>query len=96
MHSADMDVFAQLEGISNDVPPNVPLYDIQSTFPYFFEPSSRPLELLQWAEKNAPELLEGVSADTEEAEPYPGARRILRWETNLVGPFTTKKGDSPK
>jgi hypothetical protein len=78
----------QLESISNDVPPNVPLYDIQSTFPYFFEPSSRGLDLMQWAEKNAPELLEGLGADTEEPEPYPGARRILRWETNLVRAFS--------
>eukprot|EP00884_Botryococcus_braunii_P001638 jgi/Botrbrau1/11475/Bobra.0360s0003.2 len=76
-----------LKTVSDDIPPGVPLYDMQTTFPYFYEPRNPAQELLEWKEKEVPGFLENLiwsPAAGEEAPPYPGARQILRWQTNLV------------
>lgn len=83
--------WAQLTAVSDEVPPGVPLYDLQSTFPYFYEPRNPAQELLDWKEQNDPAFFENMllnPAAAEEPAPYPGARQILRWQTNLVCPLS--------
>lgn len=77
----------QLHEASQDVPPGLPLYDLQTTFPYFYEPRNPAFELLEKVKEEDPDTYQNFldSMDREEEEPpHPGARQIVHWETNLV------------
>jgi hypothetical protein len=59
------------------------MYDVRTDMPWHFEPRSKQMELLQRIAEAEPELLEMLEEE-EYPPPYPGARPILEWESQMV------------
>jgi hypothetical protein len=76
----------QLDDMSVGVPRDMPMYDMRSDVPWFYEPRSRHADLLARVAAQDPALL-AMLAEPEPPLPYPGARPILRWETQMVRPL---------
>lgn len=73
----------QLEGNSLTVPEGLPIYDMQTDIPWFFEPKMPWTDLVKRTLETNPELIEMLLAP-EHPPAYPGAKAILRWETHMV------------
>jgi hypothetical protein len=76
----------QLEA-AREIPAGAHLYDLQNTFPYFYQP--RGVEDVAAALKAAMADAgkkggKAASAAAEETPPRPGARRVVCWETRAV------------
>ena len=73
----------QLEGNSLTVPEGVPIYDLQTDIPWFFENHTPWADLVKRTLETDPELVQ-LLMSPEQPIPYPEAKSILRWETNMV------------
>ena len=75
----------QLDGTSLKVPDGVPIYDLQTDLPWFFEAQTPYADLVQRTLETQPELIKLLLAP-EHPKAHPEAKSILRWETNMVRP----------
>lgn len=78
-------IMLQLDGASLKVPDGVPIYDLQTDIPWFFEAQAPYTDLVQRTLETNPELVELLLAP-EHPKAHPEAKSILRWETNMVRP----------
>ena len=76
-------IVLQLEGNSLTVPEGVPIYDLQTDIPWFFENHTPWTDLVKRTLETNPELVQ-LLMSPEQPTPYPEAKSILRWETNMV------------
>ncbi len=77
------DTALQLDGASLKVPDGVPIYDLQTDIPWFFEAQAPYTDLVQRTLDTDPELVKLLLAP-EHPKAHPEAKSILRWETNMV------------
>ena len=78
-------VCPQLDDLSVGVPRDMPMYDMRSDVPWFYEPQTKYADLLERVAAEDPALL-AMLDEPEPPLPYPGARHILHWETQMVRP----------
>ena len=73
----------QLDAASLKVPDGVPIYDLQTDIPWFFDAKAPWADLVQRTLETEPDLVKQLLAP-ERPKPHPEAKSILRWETNMV------------
>ena len=73
----------QLDEAAVGIPSDMPIYDVQTDFPFFYEPRSQYTDMLQRVGEAEPEMLR-LLEEPDYPLPYPGAREILRWEMTMV------------
>lgn len=73
----------QLEANSLKVPEGVPIYDLQTDIPGFYESRMPFTERLNRILETNPEMIEMLLSPVP-PPPYPGAKDILRWQTHMV------------
>ena len=74
---------AQMDEAAIQVPDDMPMYDVRTDIPWHFEPRMPYADMLERIREADPELLE-VLDEEEHPPPYPGAKSILHWTTNMV------------
>jgi hypothetical protein len=73
----------QLHENSIKVPEGLPIYDLQTDIPWFFEAKTPWADTVRRTLETNPELIQLLKSP-DPPKPYPGAKSILRWETNMV------------
>ena len=61
----------------------MPIYDLQTDIPWFYDSHMPFTERLNRVLETNPEMIE-MLLSPEPPPPYPGAKDILRWETHMV------------
>lgn len=73
----------ELHENSIKVPEGLPIYDLQTDIPWFFEAKTPWADTVRRTLDTNPELIQLLKSP-DPPKPYPGAKSILRWETNMI------------
>ncbi|KAK9842356.1 hypothetical protein WJX81_008251 [Elliptochloris bilobata] len=73
----------ELNALSLDIPENMPVYDLQTDFPWAFAPAKPGTDMLQRVLEERPDMADMLEVIPPQP-PRPDALPILHWETHMV------------